>query len=197
MPLPQLDHPDRYAGLYVVDFGPTCGVGYTAEEVAWLLESDRHASAAVYRIVRAAADGTMELKGVPRERFQLESGVLFYRRDLPSARADYAALRRLGREAPPPCRAQLFLGVMDGGARLPFVAGLAFPAEYDEDIGGWLLAHAVAAGEFADGGAGRLDTIRRQARVIDSAQLVAAAGRRTRTRDEVFAAVGQAIQRTA
>jgi len=197
MQLPQLDHPDRYAGLYVVDFGPTCGVGYTAEEVGWLLESERHAGAAVYRIVRAATDGTMELKGVPPQRFQLESGMMFYRRDLPSARADYDGLRRLGADAPPPCRAQLFLGVIDGEVRLPFVAGLAFPAEYDEDIGGWLLAHTVAAGEFADGGVGRLETIRRDARIIDSAQLLAPAARRTRTRDQVFAAVGRPIQRTA
>jgi len=196
MQLPQLDNPDRYAGLYVVDFGPTCGVGYTAEEVGWLLESDRHADATVYRIVRAAPDGTMELKGVPRERFQMESGVLLYRRDLPAARADFDALRRLGADARPPCRAQLFLGAIDGPVRWPFVTGLAFPAECDEDVGGWLLAHGVAAGEFADGGVGRLETIRRDARIIDSAQL-AAAGRQTRTRDEVFAAVGQAIQRTA
>ena len=74
MRLPRLDNPQRYAGLFVVDFGETCSVGYTAEEVALLMESEAHADAKVYRIHNAYPDGTMELKGVPRNRFALEAG---------------------------------------------------------------------------------------------------------------------------
>ena len=197
MKVPRLEHPERYAGLYVVDFGDTTGVGYTAEEVAMLLESEAYAHVQVYRMHRACPDGTLELKGVPRERFLAEAGLLFYRPEMPPARADYEALRRLAEAAPPPCRARLFLGVLPSQVRLPYVVGLAYPAEYDEDVSRWMLEADVSIGEVADGGIGRLETIQRQARIVDSAQLVAAAGRRSRSRREVLASVGRAIQRGA
>ena len=93
MNLPPVEHPDRYVGLYVVDFGDTCSVGYTAEEVAMLLESEAYAHVKVYRIHDATPQGQLALKGVPRERFQLETGLFFYCRDLASARGGFAELR--------------------------------------------------------------------------------------------------------
>jgi len=196
MRLPHLEHPDRYAGLYVVDFGQTCSVGYTAEEVAMLLESEDYADAKVYRIAGARPDGTLELIGVPRGIFELETGLFFYRRDLPAARGDFDDLRRLA-EPGLPCRAQLLLAALPEGARLRYVVGLAYPAEFDRDVSGWMLDRDVSLGEYADGGVGRLETIRRLAGVIDSAQLRAGPARRARRREEVLAAVGQAVQRTA
>ncbi len=214
MRLPRLDHPERYAGLFVVDFGETCSVGYTAEEVAALVESEATADAKVYRIHNAHPDGTMELKGVPRERFSLEAGMFFHCRDLESARADFAAIRRLADEVGLPCRAQLMLGsrgpwhgrpgreFQDHGqdahvTRLPFVVGLAYPAECDEDVARWMLDHEVQAGEYADGGIGRLEQMRTLLNVIDSAQLHARPARQARPRDELLAAIGEPIQRTA
>jgi hypothetical protein len=41
MELPKLQKPDRYVGLYVFDFGGQVSVGFTAEEVAELLESEK------------------------------------------------------------------------------------------------------------------------------------------------------------
>ena len=111
MNLPRVAHPEGYRGLYVVDFGATCSVGYTAEEVALLLESEAYADAKVYRICRARPDGTMELKGVPRERFMLETGLFFYSRDLASGRRDYDQLRALAGAEPMPCRARLYMGM--------------------------------------------------------------------------------------
>ena len=197
MELPTLEHPDRYTGLYVVDFGETVAVGYLAEEVAMLLESEAHRDAKVYRIHNAFPDGTMELKGVPRERFLLETGLFFYRRDLPGARREYAELRRLAGERPLPCRARLFLGRLPETSRLAFVVGLAYPAEYDEDVSRWMLDNDVTVGERADGGVGRLKVIERDAQVIESTQLHAAPARRARSREEVFASVGEPIQRIA
>ena len=40
MKLPEVENAQRYIGLYVVDFGEHCGVGFTAQEGAELLESD-------------------------------------------------------------------------------------------------------------------------------------------------------------
>ena len=204
MKLPTLEHPDRYTGLYVVDFGPstslragdTCAVGYTAEEVAMLLESEKYAHVKVYRICRARPDGTMELKGVPSERFQLETGLFFYSRDMETAQREYDEIRRLA-DGKLPCRAQLLLGALPEDSRLGFVVGLAYPAEHDEDVSRWMLDNEVAAGEYADGGTSRLETIRRDARIIDSTQIQAVKSRQARTRQEVFAGVGEAIQRIA
>jgi len=214
MRLPPLDNPQRYAGLFVVDLGETCSVGYTAEEVALLMESEAHADAKVYRIHSADPDGTMALKGVPRERFALEAGLLFHSRDLESARADFEALRALADEHGLPCRAQMVLGSRgpchgrlgrdpdrhgrDARAtRLPFVVALAYPAECDEDMARWMLDHGVEAGEYADGGIGRLEQVRATLTTIDSAQLRARPQRRARARDAILAAVGEPIQRTA
>jgi hypothetical protein len=216
MKLPALEHPDRYTGLYVVDFSQTCAVGYTAGEVAMLLESEKYAHVKIYRIHGAKPDGTMKLKGVPSERFQLETGLFFYSRDSETARREYDEIRHLA-DGCLPCRAQLLLGEFVGWAnrptecdhgrsagqlarpepRLPFVVGLAYPAEYDEDISRWMLDNEVSLGVCADGGTGRLETIRRDARIIDSAQIHAVKSRQSRTRQEVLAGVGEPIQRIA
>ena len=195
MKLPPLENPSRYAGLYVADFGASVAVGYTAEEVALLLESERYATAKVYRIHNARPDGTLELTAVPRERFLLEAGLFFYSRDLDAARRDFEYLSDLAGRDRLPCRARLFLGVLDD-TRLPGVVGLAYPAEYDQDVSRWMLEHQIAIGAHADGGIRRLETIRRAATVIDSAQLQSG-GRASRSREEVLASVEQAIQRVA
>ena len=43
MKLPEIKEANKYTGLYVVDFGDHCGVGFTAGEIAELLESERFA----------------------------------------------------------------------------------------------------------------------------------------------------------
>lgn len=197
MKLPRVAHPEGYRGLYVVDFGATCSVGYTAEEVALLLESEAYADAKVYRICRARPDGTMELKGVPRERFMLETGLFFYSRDLASGRRDYDQLRALAGSEPLPCRAQLLLGGFREPRREKFVVGLAFPAEYEDDVARWMLDHDLAPGERAAGGMSLLEAVRRDARIIDSAQLRASAGARARPMEELLARIGEPIQRIA
>ena len=53
MKLPKLQKPDSYVGLYVVDFGDNTGVGFTAQEVAELFESERYKDCKAYKIHRA------------------------------------------------------------------------------------------------------------------------------------------------
>ena len=57
--LPKVDNSDKYVGLYVVGLGDQCSVGYTAEEVATLLESEKFTDVHVYKIYRAQPDGQM------------------------------------------------------------------------------------------------------------------------------------------
>ena len=196
MKLPELEHSERYVGLYVVDFGETCGLGYMAEEVAMLLESEKYADAKVYRIYGARPDGSMELKGIPAGRFQIESGMFFHFRNLESARGEYENIRRLA-DKNLPCRTQLMLSAASVKASFPFIVGLAYPAECDEDVSLWMLDKNISAGEYADGGIGRLEEIRRNTKIIDSAQLHAATSSQARTRQEVFDSVDRPIQRIA
>ena len=42
MTIPSLEQPERYSGLYVFDFGQWTAVGYTADEVERLLESEAY-----------------------------------------------------------------------------------------------------------------------------------------------------------
>ena len=86
MKLPELQNPEKYAGLYVFDFGgDQVAVGYTADEVAVLLESEKYQEGKVYRIHRALPDGTFELAGVSRRRFEAEEDGHEWR---PSARVE-------------------------------------------------------------------------------------------------------------
>ena len=109
MKLPQLEKPDKYVGLYIVDFGDHCGVGFTAEEVAELFESERYKNCKAYKIHKAYPDGKLELKGVRPEIFQLETGMFFYSNDLETARTDFKGLVNLAIRTSPPCRAKVHL----------------------------------------------------------------------------------------
>ena len=64
MKLPQIKNSEKYKDLYVVDFGDHSGVGFTADEIAELLESEKYKDIKVYRIYRAYPDGKMELKAI-------------------------------------------------------------------------------------------------------------------------------------
>ncbi len=78
MKLPELENSEKYVGLYIFDFGDHCGVGFTAEEVAELFESERYKNCKAYKIHNAYPDGRLELKGIRPEIFQLEAGMFFY-----------------------------------------------------------------------------------------------------------------------
>ncbi|MCJ7777838.1 MAG: hypothetical protein MUP16_05945, partial [Sedimentisphaerales bacterium] len=104
MKLPKLQKPDGYVGLYIFDFGDHVGVGFTSEEVAELLESEKYKDGKVYKIHRAYPDGRLELKGVRAESFQLEAGMFFYASDLETAKSDFKRLVDLAVKTAPPCR---------------------------------------------------------------------------------------------
>ena len=109
MKLPKLQNSEKYIGLYIFDFGDHTGVGFTAEEVAELLESEKYIHSKVYKIHRAYPDGTLELKGLPAQTFQLEAGMFFYSNSLETSRGDFKKLVDLSVGTAPPCRAKLHL----------------------------------------------------------------------------------------
>jgi hypothetical protein len=193
MKLPKLQQPDRYQGLYVFDFGDHAGVGFTAEEVAELLESERYREGKAYRIHRARPDGRLELKGVPAERFQLEAGVFFHATSEAAARADFKRLVNLAVRAAPPCRAKVHLARYDAER---FVVAAIYPAEYDDEISSWLLAGEFRTAGPAEGGVGAVERYYRdQPEILDRHQLFGASDDVSRSGQELLASVAHAVQR--
>ena len=149
MKLPQIKNPDKYVDLYVVDFGDHSGTGFTADEVAELLESEKFKDVKVYRIYKAYPDGRMELKGVPGEIFQLEAGMFFYESDETIARGDYKKLISSAVETAPPAKAKIHLAKYSDDK---FVTALIFPAEYNDQFSKWLLDIGYKTVGPAEGG---------------------------------------------
>ena len=197
MKVPVLDHPQHYRGLYVYDFGEWTAVGYTAEEIAVLLESEAYRDGKVYRIHRASPAGQMELHGVSVERFRLESGMFFYRKHLGPARTDFEALEAAARQSPAPCRAFLHLAERPGtldSAR--FMTALIFPAEYEDEMGHWLQAIDYQGGDLAEGGISHVSNYYTEEKtVIERLQLWNQPATISRCPADVLANVRQAIQR--
>lgn len=199
MKLPPISQPERYRGLYLFDFGAWVALGYTAEEIAMLLESERYRDGKVYKIHRANPDGSLELRSLSRERFQLESGLFFYRSELPAARADFESFAALARSRPPPCRAKLQLAdfgpaAADEGHR--FALALIFPAEYEDEIGAWLSEADYQGGDLAEGGISLVTRYYEQDKtLLERQQLWSQAAIPARSREEVYASVRRAVQR--
>jgi hypothetical protein len=193
MKLPKLEKPDRYQGLYVFDFGDHAGVGFTAEEVAELLDSERYRDGKVYKIHRAYPDGRLELKGVPAEKFQLEAGMLFYSQDETTSRADFTRLVNLAVRTAPPCRAKVQLARY---ADDRYVVAIIYPAEYDDEVSSWLLAGDYRTTGEAEGGAGAVERYyQAKPEILERHQLFGASENISRTGEELLTSVARAIQR--
>jgi hypothetical protein len=136
MKLPEIKNPDKYVDLYVVDFGDHSGVGFTADEVAQLLESEKFKDVKVYRIYNAHPDGKIELKGVPNGIFQLEAGMFFYEFEKNAAEGDFKKLINSAVASTPPAKAKVHLARYTSEK---FVTALIFPAEYNDRFSRWLI----------------------------------------------------------
>jgi hypothetical protein len=193
MKLPKLEKPDRYQGLYVFDFGDHAGVGYTAEEVAELLDSERYREGKVYKIHRAYPDGRLELRAVPAARFQLEAGMFFYAPNEEAARDDFKRLVAWAVRTAPPCRAKVHLARY---AEDKYVVGMIYPAEYDDDVSAWLLEGGYRTAGAAEGGVGAVERYYRDGpEILETQQFFGAGEAISRTGEELLAAVPRAVQR--
>ena len=193
MKLPKIQKPDSYVGLYVVDFGDNTGVGFTAQEVAELFESERFGHCKAYKIHKAYPDGQLELKGVQKETFQRESGMFFFSTDIDTARNDYKQLVKLGIETDMPCKAKVQLAQFNDDK---FAVSLIYPAEYDEEISGWLLEHKYQSAGVAEGG---ISAVTRyydaKLEILERHQLWGRSSVESRTGEELMASTKMAVQR--
>ena len=151
MKLPKLQKADRYVGLYVFDFGEHTAVGFTAQEAAELLESEKYKNRKVYKIHKAYPDGRVELKGLNSGIFQLEMGMFFYSGSLDAAEVNFKGLVNLAVKIAPPCRAKVHLAKY---SEEKFVTAVIYPAEYDDEVSRWLLDGEYKSEGAAEGGFG-------------------------------------------
>jgi hypothetical protein len=193
MKLPELEKPEKYVGLYIFDFGDHTGVGFTAEEVAELLESEKYKHGKIYKIHNAYPDGRLELKGVPNETFQLEAGMFFYSSELQTARRDFKALVNLAVKNAPPCRAKVHLAKY-GDDKL--AVALIYPAEYDSEFSSWLLDGNYRTDGAADGGVGAVQRYYDQdPEILERHQLFGQSETISRTGSELLSSLKLAVQR--
>lgn len=193
MKLPKLQKPDRYVGLYIFDFGDHAGVGFTAQEVVELLESEKYKHGKVYKIHRAYPDGRLELKGVRAETFQLETGMFFYSNDLETTRGNFKRLTNLAIKTSPPCRAKVHLAKY---ADDKFVVALIYPAEYDDQVSSWLLDGDYKTSGEALGGVSAVQIYYDyKPEVLDRHQLFGKSEIISRTGEELLASLNLAVQR--
>jgi hypothetical protein len=195
MNIPHLDEPSSYAGLYVFDFGDWTAVGYTAEEVETLLESDQYRDGKVYKIHRAAPDGQLELRGVPNSRFHLEEAILFHRGDEISAYRDFEDLKTRSVAQSPPCRSKWHVARLDGEDS-NYVCSLIYPSEYTDQISAWLNEINYKGGDLVEAGISQATGYQEAAKtILNQHQLWGAQDRTARPAEELFATVRRAIQR--
>lgn len=193
MKLPELQKSQRYVGLYVFDFGDHTAVGFTAEEVAELLESEKYKDCKVYKIHKAYPDGKIELKGIRPETFQLEAGMFFYENKLETTQDDFNKLIKLADKIPPPCRVKVHLSKY---SETKFTTAIIYPAEYDDEFSRWLLDGQYKTAGSAEGG---LEAVQRyyddKPEILKRQQFFGRQSYENRTGQELMANLKKAIQR--
>jgi len=193
MKLPELEKPEKYVGLYIFDFGDHAGVGFTAEEVAELLDSEKYRDGKVYKIHKAYPDGRLELRGVPNETFQLEAGMFFYSSELQTARRDFKGLVNLAVKSSPPSRAKVHLAKY-GDDKL--VVALIYPAEYNDEFSSWLLDGGYRTNGAAEGGVSAVQGYYYQKpEILERHQLFSQSETISRTGSELLSSLKMVVQR--
>jgi len=197
MKLPNVTDPARYQGLYVFDFGEWTAVGYTADEIAVLLEQETYRDGNVFKIHNVSPSGQFELRGISRERFQHESGMFFNYSERRPAVDDYERLRAAVRDAPPPTRAMLHVVHCEAGdLHAAYRVALIFPAEYEDEMGRWLESISFFGGETSEGGISRVTDFNRESHdLIEREQLWPAKDTQSRACGEILSNVRVAVQR--
>jgi hypothetical protein len=193
MQLPEIKNTQKYVGLYVVDFGDATSVGFTADEVAELFESEKFKDIKAYKIHNAKPDGTMELRGVTAQMFQLESGMFFAAYDLDMATADYKKLVSLAVSCTPPGRAKVHLAKR---ADDDYVVAIVYPAEYSDEFSSWLLEGNFKTLGQAHGGTGAVQNYYAEnLEILERHQLFGQSEFDNKTGDSLLVSAKIAVQR--
>jgi len=194
MQIPKPNSKTDYKGLYIFDFGDSIAIGYTAREIAMLLESEEYSDGKVYQIINIDENGRSYLKGISNELFQLENGFFFCSREAEDAERDFNQLWQLAAKEPPPCTCKIHLAKLDYSPMFSHAVALMFPAEYEDDISNWLIKIDYKGGESVDCGISHVTNYYNNSTVSDARQFVAPDAE-SRTYEQVMESVGEVLQR--
>lgn len=195
MKLPPLRHPERYAGLYLLDLGDRVCVGYTAEEVAVLLSTSQCRSADAYLIHRVDERGNVELAGMSADDI-VRRDMLIFAFDAPQpARQAFSQLRQLAAESPAPCACAVELCDFDD-FQPPHVLSLTFMQSASGRLSAWLEQVEFNPADRVFGGPRILAQYQAAApQPIAQCLLTTTVDYASRDVDELLAALDQPLQR--
>lgn len=180
-------------GLYIVDFGDFSSTGFTTKEVAQLVESEKYRNCKIYKIHNAYPDGKLEIKGVRKELFELESGMFFYSCDQISATKNYKNLVALAVKMAPPCQSKIELSKYEQGK---YVTAYIYPAEYEDEVSQWLIQGDYKTKGPAEGGTAAVQRYYdNKVETIETHQLFSGDTNQSRTGIELIEHLKFALQR--
>ncbi len=195
MNIPRLDHPERYTGLFIYDFGDHVSVGYTAEEVDVLTRSKLHKSGSAYQIYRVTDGGAMELRGIDSLRIGAQEAMLFHFHNQADATAALDDLVRLAQGDPLPTPVHAERATAESMTP-PHVMALIYSIYSSDAVGGWLQRVGFDAGQEVSVGSDRLQDYRQAGTTPDeSVELSTRLDHRSRSPAEILAAVHRPVQR--
>jgi len=193
--LPKLVDPEKYGGLYIFDFGDHVAVGYTAEEIEFILAEPAYSGGTVYKICRASPDGTLEIRGVDPLNWGQSTGRAFWFADEVEAVRAYEKLMGYAEAILPPGEFNLVLVRQGGGSEVPFAMVMRYVQELDEAVSSWLLKVGFEEGRHVEGGPKVVTGALTNGTELRRTQLGADGFKRPRSRREVLDAVDQPVQR--
>jgi hypothetical protein len=192
--LPALSDPVKYTGLYIFDFGDHVSVGYTAEEIAYLLADEKYADGEVYKIYRAHADGTLELRSVDPHSWGQTTGMIFWFADRQASFDALDELKSLSTDNPPPGEFEALV-VHTVGQDFVYALVMRYSQELDDVLASWLLKIDYQAGQQVEAGRKKVQSILANSTELLREQFGADGFRQSRSMDDVLNSVEKPIQR--
>jgi hypothetical protein len=193
--LPALSDPVRYAGLYIFDFGDHVSVGYTAEEIEYLLADPKYADGAVYKIYRAHPDGTLEIRSIEPLAWGSWTGMVFRFANRKSANEGFEHFKKISSNIQPPEDFEIILVELKG-EDWPFAIVMRYKQEFEDELARWMIEIDYALGHDVEGGRSSVDEVLKIGTEVLREQIGAVNDfRRSRSRAEVQESVDRDIQR--
>jgi hypothetical protein len=193
--LPALSDPVRYAGLYIFDFGDHVSVGYTAEEIEFLLDDPKYADGAVYKIYRAHPDGTLEIRSIEPLGWGSWTGMVFRFADRAHADEGFEHFKKLSEEIQPPEDFEIVLVELKG-EDFPFAVVMRYKQEFEDELARWMIKISYSLGHDVEGGRSSVDAVLKIGTEVLRDQIGAGNDfRRSRSRTTVLESVDRIIQR--
>lgn len=141
--------------------------GLSAYDVREILESEDSTDVKVYKIYKVRPDGTIELKGVPNETFQLESGMFFHTDSKEKADLLFGELKSLKDAIASFASCKIHFAQLED-----YVVSVIYPAEFESEISDVFIKEDIRFDGRVDGGVSCVtEYYPAEKQIIDSLQI--------------------------